>query len=308
MSRKSRVVPAEWNLPAPLRTRLEGKIARQRCLHANGHTVLLLHEPPRHDAEYRERTLFHYSAEQGWANSRNNKGIEELDALVDRYEKLLDELEATLGEATSARTCFETLRALNPITRALKNLIGSLQLAKDALPEDAALADQIEEALTQERVAELLLADARNALDFALAEETERHTQVNLELTKAAHRMNLMVALFLPVTALASIFGMNLTSGLESKWAPYLFWTVLVMGVFLGFGVRAFIDRAKVPMVERFSPRRLLPKIPLPLMSRGESGGEAEISAIADLPPSDPTRRRLERETRRAQKKSRDRA
>lgn len=305
MSRHKRVVPLDWNLPPMLRERLEGKLARQRCLHADGHTVLLLHEPPRIDSEHREQILFHFDAGRGWANTKNPSGIDELAALVDRYERQLDELEAILHDAISARTCFETLRALNPITRALKNLIGALQVARETLPHDEALCDQVEEAHIQERVAELLLADARNALDFALAEETERHTQVNLELTKAAHRLNLMVALFLPVTALASIFGMNLTSGLEQRNVPYLFWSVLVFGVLLGLAVRTFIDHARVPMPERFSPRRLLSKLPLPSARRADPGpGEPA--------PAEPTTttapRRREDKTRRARKPSRDRA
>jgi hypothetical protein len=58
------------------------------------------------------------------------------------------------------------------------------------------------------------------------------------EAAEAAQRLNLLVALFLPLTAVASVFGMNLPSGLESAAAPLLVWFVLVAEVVVGLLLR----------------------------------------------------------------------
>ena len=47
----------------------------------------------------------------------------------------------------------------------------------------------------------------------------------------------MLVALFLPLTAFASVFGMNLPSGLESS-SSALFWVVLFGGLTLGLVLR----------------------------------------------------------------------
>lgn len=65
--------------------------------------------------------------------------------------------------------------------------------------------------------------------------------ETSRKLTLETRKLNLLMATFLPVTALTSAFGMNLTSGFEftSSWP---FWAVLAFGVVLGLWVRRSID------------------------------------------------------------------
>ena len=55
------------------------------------------------------------------------------------------------------------------------------------------------------------------------------------QMAATAHRLNLLAALFLPLTALASVFGMNFNSGLEDSVA--LFWSVCGVGVAMGLAL-----------------------------------------------------------------------
>jgi Mg2+ and Co2+ transporter CorA len=80
----------------------------------------------------------------------------------------------------------------------------------------------------------LLLADARNGLDFTVAQRAEVQSEKTYEMARSAHRLNVLAALFFPVTAISSVFGMNFASGLEKLSEPWLFWIVLMFGFMCG--------------------------------------------------------------------------
>ena len=69
-----------------------------------------------------------------------------------------------------------------------------------------------------------------------MARRAEEQARTGREMAAASHRLNIIAAIFLPLTALGSMFGMNLVSGLE-KQPIWLFWAVLVAGVAIGLGV-----------------------------------------------------------------------
>ena len=79
------------------------------------------------------------------------------------------------------------------------------------------------------------MPDARNGLDYTIARQAEEQARNSEQLVASGYRLNLIVAIFLPLTALGSAFGMNLNSGLEAIRTPLLFWGVLVFGLVLGF-------------------------------------------------------------------------
>lgn len=265
-------IPENWDLPDTLSLRVRGHLSRQRAIVESGHLILFLHDVPNAGDEERDGVFFYRNPEGVWQNSANNTGLDELMVMVERYEDRIDTIEAKLSTPGGARVCFEVLRELAPVLRALRNLSGALVSAREQAPRHShELIEATEESHTQERASELLFSDARNALDYSLAQETERHTQVNLELARAAHRLNLMVALFLPLTAIASLFGMNLISGLEA-YPPWLFWTIFGGGVTIGLIVRYFINYAKIPVVEKISTKKLVPFLPIP----GKTGSHLE--------------------------------
>lgn len=60
---------------------------------------------------------------------------------------------------------------------------------------------------------------------------------------RVANRLNILAAIFLPLTALAGILGMNLPSGLEGGLA-WGFWAVLGCGILFGISLSCWVVRA----------------------------------------------------------------
>jgi Mg2+ and Co2+ transporter CorA len=54
---------------------------------------------------------------------------------------------------------------------------------------------------------------------------------------QTGHRLNILAAIFFPLTAIASLFGMNLRSGLEAS-PTWVFWVVFLAGIVVGMVVR----------------------------------------------------------------------
>ena len=81
-----------------------------------------------------------------------------------------------------------------------------------------------------------------------MAREAEEQAKLSKEAVCASHRLNILAALFFPLTAIASLFGMNLAHGL-SEHSPAMFWLVFVAGTGLGFAMKAWV-LAKSPEKE----------------------------------------------------------
>ena len=74
---------------------------------------------------------------------------------------------------------------------------------------------------------------ARNGLEFEMARAAEKQARTGEAAARAGHRLNIMAALFFPITAVARVFGINMPLGIESapKW---LGWGVLAAALALG--------------------------------------------------------------------------
>ncbi|MCL4785784.1 MAG: hypothetical protein KJ070_03170, partial [Verrucomicrobia bacterium] len=73
-----------------------------------------------------------------------------------------------------------------------------------------------------------------------MAREAEAQAQSGKEALRASHRLNILAALFFPLTAIASLFGMNLAHGF-SEQAPVIFWLVFAVGAGLGFAMKGWV-------------------------------------------------------------------
>ena len=93
---------------------------------------------------------------------------------------------------------------------------------------------------------ELLLANARLALDYRLAKQAEAQTQAALAGTRAQLKLNTLAALTFPLMTVAAVFGMNLHHGLENQ-AGWLFWAVFAAGLVLGLVVKSWVRGAPPP-------------------------------------------------------------
>ena len=63
----------------------------------------------------------------------------------------------------------------------------------------------------------------------------------------SSHRLNLLAAIFFPIAALSSIFGMNVSHGLEAYPGPWLFWGTLGVGFVSGLLLTLLIARRPSP-------------------------------------------------------------
>ena len=91
-----------------------------------------------------------------------------------------------------------------------------------------------------ERSAELLQIDVQNAIQYSMAKQAELQSGHIRMQSRASHRLNILAAIFLPLATLSSVFGMNLTSGVEHA-TPLLFWSILTLGAIIGGVVGVFV-------------------------------------------------------------------
>jgi len=238
------ILPSVWDVPPIFRQRLGTTVGRQRLMEHDGHLLLILHEVPEPGVPEREGVFFWRDPSGHWETNVRGQGLPELRELVARYVKRVDLLESAFAKADAAKKLFPVLRAIAPIVRASKHVHQVIQATREALPKDREIIDIRDLAGEVERAAELLETEARTALEFDIAENAETQAELNRELAMVGQRLNLLAAMFLPLTAVASVFGMNLPSGLEGAVSPVWFWVVLAVGVGMGLVVRGRLSVA----------------------------------------------------------------
>lgn len=236
-----------WKLPAAIEVRLGSEsYGSQRAIHEADHLLLVLHEPPGKKGNEREAAIFLRLPTGKWLYHGTDNGDFALKQLLDRYQKNLAELDALYAKAKSADQLFQVLDQAIPLARAAGNMKDALQSGREMVRLDPLLIDTRDQAVELARGLELLLADARLALDYRLARNAEEQVQAALAVNRAQHKLNILAALTLPLMTLAAVFGMNLQSGLERQ-PVMLFWGVLVAGVVLGLSVRGWVNPGQSP-------------------------------------------------------------
>ena len=116
-------------------------------------------------------------------------------------------------------------------------------MAREAIPKDKLLIDYRDNAYRLERTAELLIADAKNALEYVVAKQAEEQAKVSARIELSSHRLNLLIAYFFPIATLSTIFGSNFRHGYEQYLTPYPFWIMVATGLGLGFVIHLFLKR-----------------------------------------------------------------
>lgn len=235
------IIPPTWSLPEAIRIRLgQNTFGRQRAIIEDGHLVLVLHKPPGPDDRARESALYWRNPAGEWQFSRGGPGPGSLKRHVQSYVELEAKLTTQYEEATSPMQLFELLEALTPLTRAAANLHAALQTAREAIKSDHFIIEMRDLAYEVERNLALLLDDVRHAIQYRIAREAEVQSQASREALQASHRLNILAALFLPLTAMASIFGMNFSHGLNEH-SPLLFWSISAGSMALGFLMKGWV-------------------------------------------------------------------
>jgi Mg2+ and Co2+ transporter CorA len=236
-----------WKLPREIAERLGAEsYGAQRAIFEKGYLLVVLHEPPSGEGNERVHRVFLRKPEGAWLYQGNEHGQRALLDLLDQYDILLETLEKRYRQAHTADELFQLIDRLMPVARAGTNLKDALQSARGHIDGEALLITARDRAVEVARGLELLLANARLALDYRLARHAEEQTQAAMAGTQAQLKLNTLAALTFPLMTLAAVFGMNLPSGLEAAPA-WVFWGVFAAGLVVGFVVKGWVRSLPPP-------------------------------------------------------------
>jgi hypothetical protein len=235
------IIPPIWSLPEAIRVRLgQNTYGRQRAIFEEGHLLLVLHRPPGPDDAAREGNLFWRNPAGDWQFSRGGPGPGALKRHVQSYAELESKLTQDYEQAADITALFDLVEALTPLVRAARNMHAALQAAREAVKGDVFLVEVRDLAYEVARNFDLLLEDVRNAIQHRTAREAEKQAALSKQALQASHRLNILAALFFPLTAIASLFGMNLAHGLNPG-SLLVFWVVAGVSVGLGFVMKGWV-------------------------------------------------------------------
>ena len=231
-----------WQLPAVIEARLgEKTYGRQRTIYEDEHLLIILHTPPDPETHMREAWVFLRKPNGSLLWNGQENGEEKLKRLLKTYADLYDKLDDAEDDAQSAADLLVVLEALAPLNRASTNLANTLQTARDLVKDDPFLIAMRDEAYEVSRNFDLLLSDAKLALDYRTAKSTEAQHAKAMEMARAQHKLNLIVAATFPLMAVATVFGMNLFHGFEHIYGA--FWIALGIGMAAGVGTIRWVAR-----------------------------------------------------------------
>jgi hypothetical protein len=241
-------LPPDWQVPARFTERLGDSAGRQRAMAADGHLLLILHEPPTPGATQRAARAFWRDPAGDWLSKGLGDGPQALKRHVAEFAERVEALEAGWQSAGTAADYFELLRALAPLHRTTRNLHAVLQDARELAPDDRDLINLRDRVGEIERTIELLHGDARNGLDFTIAHQAERQAEQSFGMAMAAYRLNVLAAVFFPVVTLGAVFGMHLDNGLRDAATPVHFWGLLAIALLAGVLLARTIARKPTPV------------------------------------------------------------
>ena len=216
----SPILPGTWKVPELFHARLGEQAGRQRMMSADGHLLIVLHKIPQPGNPDRESILFWRDTAGGWKSTGSGAGLAELRGLLEDFTKHVDKLEDRMQASPNSKNYFEILQTTGPLLRTVRNMHTALQQAREAFPVDRNILVARDQAGELERAVELLHADAKNGLEYMVARQAEEQAENSEQLLKAGHKLNMLIAIFLPLTALGSAFGMNFRHGLEGVTSP----------------------------------------------------------------------------------------
>ena len=231
------MIPSDWQLPLRLQERLGTEAGPQRSMWEEGHLLLILHALPKPGDSRRTGAFFWRTPDEVWKGA-DGDGLAGLTAHFNTFEQALADLSAAEAKASSAREYHDVLTVLAPITRTVRHAHEVMQKARETLPEEERLIDLRDRSAALERAAELLLQDANYGLNFTVARRSEEEAE-------AARRLNILAAIFLPLTTLTGVFSMSMQSRTGFEAQPDSFWIVVAAGLGVGLLAAWMLGRRK---------------------------------------------------------------
>jgi Mg2+ and Co2+ transporter CorA len=211
-----------------------------------GHLLLVLHAVPAPGDSAREARLFWREPKGGWRSNSQGAGVAPLRTHLQQFEDAVEALERKVSVAAQAQEYFEVLRAATPLLRTAHHLHRAMQEAREAC-DDRELINLRDRSGEVERALELVVGEAKDGLDYTVARRAEEQAALSLRLSQHSNKLNVIAAVFLPITALTSIFSMTLRSGLEGFADPYVFWAVAGFGAALALTLKRTLNKAETP-------------------------------------------------------------
>lgn len=227
------LIPFGWEVPGVFRSRLGDRAGRQRIMTSDGHLLIILHKVPQPGTTQHEPVFFWRNSRGDWTATEGLSGLGALHAHFERWRELIDEIEDQMQQPPSPENYFSVLQKTTPLLLTIRNSARTMQEAREACPDRAVLLAR-DEAGELERAVDLLHHDAKNGMEFMIARQGEEQAERAHQIAVSGHRLNLLMALFLPLTALGSIFSMHLANALEDWNAPWMFWGVVGGGLLTG--------------------------------------------------------------------------
>lgn len=232
-------IPHNWDVPKVFRDRFGTRAGRQRVMSADGHLLIVLHDVPTARDPERQARLHWRKPDGTWKSTGSGAAtIGALRAQVEEFAVTIDALEARAEHASRANDWFEILHVAAPLLRTVTGQRAALQEARELAKSDRELIALRDQAQDNERAIELIHGHARAGLDYSIAKNAEDNAQSSKHVLESGHRLNLIAATFLPITALGALLGMNLEHGLEHWSSPYAFWIVAAAAFLLGLVIR----------------------------------------------------------------------
>ncbi|PQO30597.1 hypothetical protein C5Y96_14095 [Blastopirellula marina] len=235
-------LPMSWEVPQIFHQRLGDGPGRQRVMQADGHLLIVTHRPPRHGERVRGGRYFWRNPAGTLQSSDLGQGPSSMIKHLEEYNAAIAKLEKAENDAQSSEEYFRVISELGPLLRATRNLHSTLQSARELSGNDRTMINFRDRSYDLERSAELLYNEAKNELDFLIAQRTEQQAASSHRMAVSAHRLNILAAFFFPMVTLATIFGSSLQHGWETANAPVPFFTMLIVGFVLGLLLNWFIN------------------------------------------------------------------
>ncbi len=231
------VVPSRWQVPKSIRGSVSEVPGSQRALEAEGHLLLILHRLPAAQSGRRELRMFWRNPDGKWESDELGSGIDALRKHVTEFRRRVQEIEAMENRATSADDYFRIRSEVAPVYRAAKNMSAAISRALELCPDDRGLLVCRNVAASVERTSELLKDDATYGLEYTMTKQAESQAL-------ASRRLNLIAAVFFPIMAFSSIFGMNIDHGFEHR-AKWVFWLFVTGGITVGLMMTTLVFSRK---------------------------------------------------------------
>ncbi len=241
------ILPLSWDVPQIFRDRLGDAPGRQRLMQADGHLLLVTHRVPTPKNTQRAGRYFWRDAQKNWHSSDLGPGTEALRKHLAEYADAISRLETTEAQAQTSEEYFHVISQLAPLLRATRNLHLLLQQAREVSGNDRTIINYRDQAYELERTTELLYNEAKNELDFLIAQRSEQQAASSHKMATSAHRLNVLAAFFFPMVTLATIFSTQLRHGLEELYVPIPFVVMLGVGLCLGIGLNWFVNLPIAP-------------------------------------------------------------